>query len=651
MASRPSLMVKPFAREIGLSAGLGFSKPWGVTKAGKSGTRPSSSAAGGPAPSRSAERHVVSPWRRRWWRLLLAGGIPAFVLSAVELALWLAGAGVPTSFWVAGGQPGIWRTNPDFARQFFAKDKVPQPYIGQLTDPKPAGVIRIFILGESAAMGTPDPAFGFGRMLEIMLREQYPERKFEVINAAMRGIDSHVLRRIAMDCARREPDLFILYAGNNEGIGLHCPDPQTRPWELHLGLIRLSQWCKSTRLGQTLRSLGRQPTKDGSPGMDYYRQNRLRADDARYGQAGRNFAANLRDICALGGAELPKVAATVAVNLTDCPPLGSLHRANLTAADLAQWEALYEQGAAAETAGQTGRALELFQAAAAIDDHFADLHFRLARTFRRAGSNSLARTHFRLARDWDALPFRATSRLNEIIRQVGREFRDRGVFLSDVERAFEESPWSEDGLPGRRLFYEHVHPTMTGTWLLAQSVYPQVTQALARILGPPVEKPPPSVERCARALAFTKLDEYNIQEAIARLIGSPPFLDQLEHAQRQAAEEQRLNTLRAVLTEAEIQNSVDCYLEAIRARPDDWPTRFNLAQLYQQVQRPQAALEHLAWLVEHYPWVSSFHLALANTLLAVGRVADATQALQRGLQSAPNDAALRSALEKLPPSP
>ena len=34
-------------------------------------------------------------------------------------------------------------------------------------------------------MGDPEPAFGVGRILEVMLRAQYPGKAFEVVNVAV----------------------------------------------------------------------------------------------------------------------------------------------------------------------------------------------------------------------------------------------------------------------------------------------------------------------------------------------------------------------------------------------------------------------------------------------------------------------------------
>src|SRR5687767_4057496 len=135
-------------------------------------------------------------------------------------------------------------------------------------------------------MGTPDPAFSFGRMLELMLQRAFPNRKVEVVNAAMRGIDSHVIRHIARDCARLEPDLFVIYMGNNEVIGLHGPEPGCSRFSQWLGLMRAAQFWKSTRLGQLFQGRKQSAvTQD----MEFFRRHRLHADDWRRRRVVENF--------------------------------------------------------------------------------------------------------------------------------------------------------------------------------------------------------------------------------------------------------------------------------------------------------------------------------------------------------------------------
>ena len=49
------------------------------------------------------------------------------------------------------------------------------------------------------------------------------ELTFEVINAAVTSMNSHVARRIAKDCAAHDPDVFIIFMGNNEVVGPYGP--------------------------------------------------------------------------------------------------------------------------------------------------------------------------------------------------------------------------------------------------------------------------------------------------------------------------------------------------------------------------------------------------------------------------------------------
>ena len=140
-------------------------------------------------------------------------------------------------------------TNPKFGWQFSTRRNTsPGPL--RFQKEKPPGTRRIFILGESAAAGAPDPAFGFARMLELMLPESYPSNRFEVLNVAMRGIDSHIIRQIARECAQLSPDLFIIYMGNNEMIGLHAPSPGEFRFSSNARWLRFKEGIRRLKLAQ-----------------------------------------------------------------------------------------------------------------------------------------------------------------------------------------------------------------------------------------------------------------------------------------------------------------------------------------------------------------------------------------------------------------
>jgi TonB family protein len=74
------------------------------------------------------------------------------------------------------------------------------------------------------------------------------------------------------------------------------------------------------------------------------------------------------------------IVSTVVTNLKDCAPFASKHRESLSAEDLQRWSALVQQGIELEITNANAEALKAYQAAAAIDDEYAELEFRIART-------------------------------------------------------------------------------------------------------------------------------------------------------------------------------------------------------------------------------------------------------------------------------
>ena len=142
--------------------------------------------------------------RRRLWlfRLLAATLVPAVFVCLLEGALWLFGYGHSTAFFIKLKGRNAYTTNPCFGWQFFPPAIAREPTVCEIPAVKAEGTCRIFILGESAAWGTPESAFNFGRMLEAMLRQRYPGVRFEVVNAAMTAINSNCLVPIAQQCRR-----------------------------------------------------------------------------------------------------------------------------------------------------------------------------------------------------------------------------------------------------------------------------------------------------------------------------------------------------------------------------------------------------------------------------------------------------------------
>ena len=109
------------------------------------------------------QKPSFGPNRRRWFRLI-AIGLPILVSLLAEGLLRLAGFGYSSKFFLksqVGGEP-VWIENQEFTKRFFPPGLARSPQPTLMRARKPKDTTRIFVFGESAAMGDPEPAFGFG---------------------------------------------------------------------------------------------------------------------------------------------------------------------------------------------------------------------------------------------------------------------------------------------------------------------------------------------------------------------------------------------------------------------------------------------------------------------------------------------------------
>lgn len=615
---------------------------------GAAGREPPAPKSRAPSAAPGSRPGGVSGAKRWVFRGALSLGVPAFCLVTLELGLRLAGYGYSTSFFQLLPEGRAWTVNENFARQFYTKTAAAgkaHPFVMPIR--KAAGTVRIFVLGESAAQGTPNPAFGFGRILEQLLRSQYPQKQFEVINAAMRGINSHIILPIARECARHEPDLFLIYAGNNEVVGLHAPGPDAGILNRKLTLIRVVDAWRATRVGQLLsaileaRARGHPPKQD----MDFFRTRRIALDDPRRQRVYQFFQANLEEICeATTASGASVILSTVAVNLKDMPPLGSLHRADLGAAEREKWEAAYARGVAAETQGRWEEAVQSYAAAAAVDDHFADLHFRLGRAYFGRSDFARAAAHFGLARDWDTLPFRGDSAINEVIRRTGASYSGRHLELVEAERALAQSELGEHGIPAGKLFYEHVHLKFDGDYLLARSFLPAIGRVLGARLGPPANTELPTRQECAARLAFTLWDEVQAEASMVKMWGIPPFLDQLDHAPRYGRAEQEIKEQAGALSAAGLRETISLYRLALERNPADWQLHHNFGMFWLFQRDFEKAAQELEFEVRTFPNLAANRLPLASALARLGKTREAVQQLEAALRIDPQFTPAREAI-------
>ncbi|MGC1449868.1 MAG: tetratricopeptide repeat protein [Candidatus Sulfotelmatobacter sp.] len=520
-----------------------------------------------PVDSTTTESERTSGGRRYWPQITTAILVPVLLLGVMEGTLRLFGVGFPTGLTVPCTVQGKAAAcyNLFFPAPFFPPGMIKTPQAYAIPAEKPQRTFRIFVLGESAAMGDPDPAYGFSRYLEIMLRERFPSMEFEVVNTGSVAINSHVLLPIARGLAEQRPDVFIIYSGNNEVVGPYGPGTALTSSAMSLPIIRASIFVRSTRIGQLLTKVGTQ--RKEWRGMEMFLDKQVRESSPLMKYAYENFERNLRDTVAVArrsGARV--IVSTVATNLKDCGPFSSQHREDLAQDDLRSWTALVQQGSDLESARSYDDALKHYRAAAKIDDQYAELEFRIARTLWMQGDYSGAKEHFLRARDLDTLRFRADSKINDINRSVAAS--TSGAELVDAEAIFSQK--SPNGLIGSDLVYEHVHMTPLGNYLLARAMFLQIASQLPSEAGKLTGSEVPSEAECEQLLAFTSHDRTRITTEMLERIQKPPFTNQLNHSDQ---------VLRLMLKAEDPSESPDVtatqYEWAIRKNPADRVLHYN----------------------------------------------------------------------------
>ena len=559
--------------------------------------------------------------------------IAAALLLAAEFGLRAVGFGHSTRLFIKKEFEGrqYWMTNGNFFQQFFALPIDTMWHDAETYVPvlKPPNHCRIVILGGSAALGVPpDFAFSFARALEVMLRERFPETHFDVYMLAQPGVNSYVMYEAARACRRIQPDLFIVYMGNNEVNGpFGATVQEANPWQMSLPLIRFRIRLRELRLAQLAAGRGRVPWH--APLED--RHTYIGHDDPRLRRTETHYARNLEGILeAARDAGAAVLFCTVGCNLRDCAPMASFHRADLSPEDLETWEDHYQRGVFFQEEEQWQNAVAAYEAAARIDDTHAELRFRMGRCLLAMGDAARARAHFLAAWEYDAFRGRVQPRVNGAIRRIAETLREPAMRLVDIERALSEN--SPHGIAGREFFYDNVHLTFPGNYQIARELFGQVVQLLGPKLGVPdnASPEPLSLEACEERLGLTPgvLLKHirGVQMGYRMWWQIPtPELDQEEAA------------LDDLTRDTFLPGILAGYERALEFNPNDRIIRTRCAEVLLEMGDNERARAQARILVEQFPHRPATHRFLGTVLTREDRYQEALQSLDVALGLFPRE--------------
>jgi tetratricopeptide (TPR) repeat protein len=371
----------------------------------------------------------------RWFYVVLIL-LPVVIVIFLELSLRLFNYGRTYDQWIPSGE-GRLTLNPEIAfRYFYNTDRVPSANHNYFDEVKKENSYRVFLMGGSSAAGFPySPNGAFSRYIRKRLELLYPERNIEVVNIAMSAINSYALRDMLPGVLEKQPDLIIIYAGHNEyygalGVGSVETLGDTR------FLVNTVIWLNRFKTFELLRDFVKSvsgwfstPVKSDGTLMARMSQRQLIPfNSEKYFSGINQYEGNLRDIFAMAkDKNVPVILGRLVSNLKDQKPFESINEGEFPSAD------------------------EIFKSA----------HNELS-----SGRLNSADSLFRLAKDLDPLRWRAPEKVNQIIEDLGKEFRYPVVKLDSVFNAE-----SLSGIVGDDLVTDHLHPNLRGFQIIGREIF------------------------------------------------------------------------------------------------------------------------------------------------------------------------------------
>ncbi len=433
-------------------------------------------------PARPATRASATSGRQRLLLLALGCALPV----AVEILLRSLGFGGAPPLTVAafpgsvGPAATLRQVNPALAEPFFTRpgrrgETLLGGHRAELVRlPKPEETWRLVLVGDSTAEGFPLPRnLTAASFLAELLREAAVGRQVEVVNLGVTAVASFPVREIGIAAlAELEPDLLVVYTGHNEFFGAggvaSWQRMGTRPAVLEaVYALRRSASFQALQAVLPDREAAAPSPAQLIDVMAAVEQ--VEPGGALHDRASRLLAANVRALAeAARERGVPVVVSTLVSNERDLAPLSSFEE-NLPAAARPPFRARLAE-AAALVKRDPGAALDALAELAAAAPRHAGVAFAMARAKEASGDAAGATLSYRRARDLDAMPWRAASRQNEVLRQVAE---GSGAFLADAEARFAAAA---SPAPGWDLFFDHLHPNLRGQELLAEAVFETIVE-------------------------------------------------------------------------------------------------------------------------------------------------------------------------------
>lgn len=535
-------------------------------------------------------------------RLLLGMAVAAVVLLAVEGGLRLAGVAAPAPFFHEqhDADGGVWMvSNPSAGDNWFFgaewEDLVRRPRHERFEADKPADTYRIFVIGESAAFGTPlDDNATWASQLEHLLNTAQRERRVEVINVALRAVSADIYRDVLPELHGYQPDLFVLYAGHNEFYG-----------------VRSEGFPRTSRIFRALRAV-RDPgrvTSIETAQLGLQADVHIPAGGPEERAVVRRFERSLDSLVddARGVPMLVYLARANERHLAPmCSASGDADVVAVAEADSLLFRAAADPSASSEETCAKADAV-------AVPAH-AGLRWVRGWCSLGRGDPDQARLYFREAVDLDCLPIRARSSLIEVLRGLPDRHPEAPVVVVDSGPALGTVQPAQ--ALGHEVFYDHVHLNMLGSYLVAREGALAVAKQPALFDLPVDPAAIPSYGEAREGLLLAPVDDwlnhqrtlFFFDRSIVQNVATRPLSEAIFEAES------------ALLAESFDEVTAGVLEDLVPFGDDPWLT---MAEDYDRQGAPELALLCSRRAVLARPGCGRCHKDLALRLAALGEAGEA----------------------------
>lgn len=386
------------------------------------------------------------------------------VLAEFSLRLFYPSLANPLVITVMHDGAEWYQINRSSLAKYFPSENIIIPEMKPTLFKKQKGrnLFRIMCLGESSMFGTPyQMNANIPSILRKQLRHLYPDIEFEVLNLGAAAINSNVILELATEMMEYQPDLILIYTGHNEFYGPDGVDasllekqfPSLIHVKYRLRDLRIVMWTQ-----KTMRSFAaRRSSEERNLMKEVSRNNAVTLKSREAEWVFRQFEENLGKIVDLcKSRNIPLIVSDVTSNLMFPPfaydTLGGVRNCRQ---EFAAIESMFVNG----EYRQAQSSLHTFYH---YDSTNAFINFWLGKTSLALNEPASAGYYFARARDNDLLKFRSPERTNQIIRTL---IAKRGIPFISSDSLFRAL--GNNGIAGRELFWEHLHPTSRGYYEIA----------------------------------------------------------------------------------------------------------------------------------------------------------------------------------------